>query len=323
MVEELLGWELAGLYVSAYADAEEKQEVTAITQTILDAYRKRISSNTWLSQASRKASLKKLDSLRIRVAYPEDIDAYPDAGYEILPVREGGNLLQYRTGYCNRYFDLAISRIREKTPVDKDTWSIYPQTVNALYEPSSNSITIPLGLLDAPFYSKAYSFESKLGRVGAVIAHEISHALDALGSQFDENGNLIDWWQKTDKQAFEEICNRVIAAYDGVEVAGDLTVDGRRTLSENLADLAGMACILDIAGEDNPRLDELFSGYAETWRTKTTEGYLKRQVMTDTHAPDKVRVNRVLSNFAVFGRYYGIHWGDGMYLPKNEQITIW
>ncbi|MBR5152107.1 MAG: M13 family metallopeptidase [Clostridia bacterium] len=321
MVEELLGWELAELYVKAYADMDIKQEITRMTEVILKAYQTRIRANTWLSNASKTASLKKLETLRVRVAYPDNMDRYMDQGYTIRPVRKGGNLMEYRTGYCNRYFDLAKISLKEKT--DKDRWSICPQTVNALYEPSTNSITIPLGLLDDPFYRKEDSWESKLGRIGTVIAHEISHALDALGSQFDENGNLKDWWQKSDKQAFGEICRQVLTAYDGIGVAPNLAVNGASTLSENLADLAGMTCILDIAGEENPNLEELFAGYAATWRAKTTPAYLQKQIMTDSHAPDKVRVNRVLSNFDAFQNYYRLRWGDGMFLPKKERISIW
>ena len=323
MVEELVSWDLAKLYVERYTSKTEKKEIEAMTQKILEAYKNRLQNNTWMSQESKQVALRKLDNLQVRVAYPEDMDVYLDAGYEIRSTRDGGNLLEYRVGYCNRYFDKAIQCLSHPTAVSKNIWTILPQTVNALYEPSTNSITIPAGILHSPIYDSNDSFEGKLGGIGAVIAHEISHALDSLGSQFDENGNLTNWWTAEDKAAFDIICKQVEEAYDKIEVLPGYTINGKLTLGENLADLAGMACVLDIAGENNPRLGELFRSYAAAWRTKTTESYLKLQQMTDSHAADKVRVNRVLANFDAFADFYDLREGDGMYIPPEERIRIW
>ncbi|MBQ2614514.1 MAG: S-layer homology domain-containing protein [Clostridia bacterium] len=317
MVQELLGWDIAKIYVERFASPKEKQEVEAIAQRILEAYRERLSRNTWMSEESRAVALRKIENLKVRVAYPEDMEGYLDEKYEILSIREGGNLLQYRTDYCKRYFETAAEKLKKNIPVNRDAWNILPQTVNALYEPSSNSVTIPAGILDAPIYYSGGSVESKLGSIGGVIAHEISHALDSLGSQFDENGNLNNWWLNEDKAAFDAICERVIKAYEKI------SIHGVRTLAENLADLAAMECVLDIAGRDNPRLGDLFGSYAVAWRNKTTPTYLKWQLMGDTHAPDKVRVNRVLSNFDAFANFYGLEEGDGMYIPPEERIAIW
>ena len=323
MVEELLSWELANIYVQRYASEDEKQEVEEITREILKAYQARLGENPWMSEESKAVALRKLDNLRVRVAYPENLEGYLDPGYEIRSTRDGGNLMEYRVGYCNRYFDTAIRKLKDGETVCKDTWTILPQTVNALYEPSTNSITIPAGILHTPIYDSGDSMEAKLGGIGAVIAHEISHALDELGSRFDENGNLTNWWTKEDRAAFEQICAQVGQAYGKIEVLPGQYINGNLTLSENLADIAGMACVLDIAGKENPRLGELFSSYARAWRTKTSDSYLKLQLMTDSHAPDKVRVNRVLANFDVFADYYGMTEGDGMYIPPEERIRIW
>lgn len=324
MVEELLGWDLAKLYVERYASADAKAEVEKMTQTILEAYQSRLKKNTWMSGESREAAIRKIANIRVRVGYPEDIDQYSDPGYEIRSVRDGGSLIEYRTAYCNRYFDTGAAVFgKDAIAADKDTWSMLPQTVNAMYDPSSNSITIPAGILHAPFYDPKASYESNLGGIGTVIAHEISHALDSLGSKFDENGNLKDWWQEEDKKAFDQICQKVVDAYDGIEVLPGMMVNGKQTLGENLADLAGMACVLDIAGADNPRLDDLFTNYAQTWRMKSTETYAKMLLQADNHAPDKVRVNRVMSNFDLFEEFYEIREGDGMYLPETQRIQIW
>ena len=323
ITEELLGWDLAKLYVERYASADDKAEVEKMTQTILEAYKNRLASNTWMTEESKQAAIKKIEKLSVRVGYPDNIEEYPDPGYEIRSIREGGNLLEYRCGYCLRYFETAAELLKEGSDVSKDTWSMLPQTVNAMYEPSTNSITIPAGILHAPIYERSASFETNLGGIGTVIAHEISHALDSLGSKFDENGNLRNWWQEKDEKAFEEICERVVDAYNKIEVLPGQYIDGQQTLGENIADIAGMACILDIAGEDNPRLGDLFTSYAIIWRMKADSSYIKMQLQADSHAPDAVRVNRVLSNFDIFENYYDIRMGDGMYLPSEERIQIW
>lgn len=324
MVEELLGWDLAKLYVEKYASPTAKAEVEAMTETILNAYVARLEKNTWLSDETRKKAISKIQNIQIRVGYPEDIAEYPDPGYEITSIKNGGNLMTYRTGYCRRYFDTCEGIFDvDVSVVDQTVWSMLPQTVNAMYDPSSNSITIPSGILHAPFYDPKASYESNLGGIGTVIAHEISHALDSLGSQFDEKGNLQNWWQEEDKKAFDAICKQVIEAYGQIEALPGVYVNGTQTLGENLADLAGMACVLDIAGKDNPRLNDLFTTYAETWRLVSTELYAKIMLQQDTHAPDKIRVNRVLSNFDIFEEYYDIHEGDGMYLPEDQRIQIW
>ncbi len=323
-VEELLGWDLAKLYVESYPNDGAIAAVKTMTEEILDAYQKRIRKNNWLSNEGKQSALKKLENLQIRVGYPEDIATYPDEDYEIKSIKDGGNLLEYRTAYCDRHFDTALALILGKSDAhDKDTWSMLPFTVNAMYEPSSNSITIPMGILREPFYDPNASREWNLGGIGSVIAHEISHALDAIGSQFDENGNLNQGWQEEDHKVFAAICQQVENAYGSIEFLPDIYINGTATLSENMADLAGMACVLDVAGSGNPRLEDVFLGYASIWRILANDNYYQTMLKSDAHAPDKVRVNRVLSNFDVFLNFYNIQPGDGMYLPQNERIQIW
>lgn len=324
MVEELLGWDLAKLYAERYASAETKAAVERMTQEILEAYQKRIRQNSWMSREGKQAALKKLERLQIRVGYPENVKDYTDPGFQIRSIWDGGSLMEYRTDYCKRYFDTGAAALRtEGAKVDRTRWEMLPQTVNAMYEPSGNSITIPAGILRPPFYDARASKERNLGGIGSVIAHEISHAFDAVGAKFDENGNLKNWWQKQDKEAFDRICAQVTKAYDEIEVMPGEYINGKLTLSENLADLAGMTCILDVAGEGNPRLEDLFLGYASVWRIKAEDSYREMMLKIDTHSPDEIRVNRVLSNFDVFTNFYEIQDGDGMYLPKEKKIQIW
>ncbi len=321
-VEELLPWDLAKLYTKKYASQDIKANVESITRELLRAYQNRVKVNTWMSPKSKLAALKKLENLQIRVGYPENIDNYPDNGYKITPTAEGGNLLEYRTAYCRRHFETGVERLGKKQ-TDKTLWNMVPQTVNAMYDPTSNSITIPAGILRPPFYNPDASREWNLGGIGSVIAHEISHALDDVGSRFDEKGNLNPWWQPKDEISFSQICKDVETEYSSIEILPEHAINGKQTLSENLADLAGMSCLLDVVGSGNPRLQDLFLGYASIWRTKATDTYTLMMLQTDNHSPDKIRVNRVLSNFDAFQNLYGIREGDGMYLPKEKQIQIW
>lgn len=323
-VEELLGWDLAKLYVKKYASASDKEAIENMTNSILTAYKSRLRKNKWLSASSLGTAINKIDNMKVKVGYPENIDDYINSDYKIKSTADGGNLVEYRADYFEQYFIASAAALSGKTDSsDRDVWSILPQTVNSMYEPSTNSITIPAAMLKKPFYDPKASFEANLGGIGAVIAHEISHALDSLGSKFDENGNMNDWWLAEDKEAFAKVCKDVSDEYSKIEFLPGYFVNGEQTLNENLADLAGMACILDIAGKDNPRLGNLFENYAVCWRIKSTDEYKKGMLKVDPHSPDKVRVNRVLSNYDEFHNYFGVMDGDGMYLPKERRIKIW
>ena len=156
-----------------------------------------------------------------------------------------------------------------------------------------------------------------------MIAHEITHAFDNVGSQFDKNGNLSDWWTTDDVTAFNEICRKFVSEYDNIEIFPGIHVDGRLTLSENIADVGAMACILDIAGKGNPNLDELFKTYARTYRTVCTDEYAKMLLATDVHAPNSVRVNMVLSNFEEFLNLYHLQPGCAMYRSEDDRLSLW
>ncbi len=322
-VEELLSWDLAKLYVEKYSSPDAKSSVENITYQILDAYKDQIKNNSWMSDFCRTAALKKLDAIRVKVGYPENIEEYTNSNYNIASQKDGGNLIKYRSDYCKIYFNTAAKYLNTETVPDKNDWSMLPQTVNAMYDIATNSIIIPLAMLRDPFYNPKNSYEANLGGIGAVISHEISHALDSLGSKFDENGNLKNWWLESDRIAFEKICSQVTNAYNKIEVLPNKYINGEQTLGENLADIAGMSCILSIAENNYLELDELFISYANTWRMKATDKHTETILATDTHAPDDVRVNRVLSNFQLFSNYYEIKEGDGMYLPRDERIKIW
>lgn len=322
IVEELLGWELGALYVDTYFSEAAKTSAAELTKKIIGEYRKLITSCTRMSPKGREAALKKLNTMTVNAAYPDSFDEYFSTEIALRPTEDGGNLMEYKMEYGHARNAAYAAMLNRGSKAFAGGWYIHPQTVNAMYDIRSNSITIPAGILQAPFFNPNAEFEENLGAIGTVIAHEISHAFDSKGAKFDENGNLSEQWTVDDYAAFDALCADVARAYDGIRTEGG-AVNGQLTLDENLADLAGFSCVLNLAGADNPKLDKLFCSYAKMWREKATPEYEKLMLLTDEHSPAKVRVNRVLSNFDEFLDFYGVTENDGMYLPPESHIDIW
>mgnify|MGYP002647226871 CR=1 FL=1 len=323
ITQSLLPLEIGEEYVARYFSAESKKEIESLAELIIETFEKRIRSLDWLSEDTREVAAEKLAAISVRIGYPEYIVNYQNRDFNVRSIEDGGSLMEYLFDY-NRLKNEQDNRlINENIPVNKEGWTLSPQSVNAYYDRANNCIVIPAGILQAPYYSPNASFESNLGGIGSVIAHEITHAFDNVGSQFDKNGNLSDWWKAEDFTAFNEICKKFVSEYDKIEFMDGCFVDGKMTLSENIADIGAMACILDIAGENNPNLDELFKTYARTYRCVVTDEYSKMLLVTDEHSPNKVRVNTVLSNFEQFLNLYHIEEGSGMYRAPEDRLSIW
>lgn len=322
IVQELLGWELGEIYVKQYFSETSKKEVKDMVSEIISSYEKLIIGCTRMTPQTRNRVIKKLKSMKINSAYPDNFEDYTWGDAALRPTARGGNLMEYKTLYNRSYHNHCIYLYENKARANRGKWVMYPQAVNAMYDPVSNTITIPAGILQEPFYDVHATKEENLGGIGAVIAHEISHAFDARGSQFDENGNLSDWWTEDDRNGFELLCKKIKTEY-GTILVGDDFINGEITLNENLADIAGMSCIIRLAKADTLNLDAVFKSYAKSWRTKTTEEYQKFLIQADVHSPARVRVNRVLSNFREFEELYNILDGDGMYIPDENKIDIW
>ena len=316
-VQEILSWELGDLYVDRYFSENSKEVIEQMIKDIVNEYKELIDSSERMTRTGKNSAIKKLENIKVYSVYPEDIDRYKK-DVHLRPVSEGGNIMEYRMLYANSSVKDCNDILSGK---EKTEWRFYPQMVNAVYDYASNSITIPAGILQAPIFETAASYEENLGGIGTIIAHEISHAFDATGAQFDENGKVNSWWTEQDKHSFDMMCRKVAEEYSKVKYVG-FSVDGNRTLNENISDIAGISCIISLMGEDNPRLGDMFESYARIWRQQTTYDY-DRAMMTDNHSPNKVRVNRVLSNFEAFEDFYKIEEGDGMYIPDENKIDIW
>lgn len=323
ITQSLLPLEIGEEYIARYFPADSKKEIEGLANLIISTFEKRIRGLEWLSADTRELAVQKLEAISVRIGYPEYILSYQNRDFNVRSIDDGGSLMEYLLDY-NRLINKQDNRlINEDIPVNKESWTLAPQSVNAYYDRADNCIVIPAGILQAPYYSPNSSFESNLGGIGSVIAHEITHAFDNVGSQFDKNGNLSDWWKAEDYTAFNDICKKFIAEYDKIEFSDGCFVDGKMTLSENIADIGAMACILDIAGENNPNLDELFKTYARTYRCVITDEYAQMLLITDEHSPNKVRVNMVLSNFEQFLNLYHIDAGSGMYRAAEDRLAIW
>ncbi len=312
---------LGKMYVERYFTAEAKKDVESIVADIIAAYEKRIGQLDWMSAETKTAAIGKLKAIKVKIGYP-DTWADPLNGISIKTYADGGSL-------AGNVFAITSAQVKyEKTllskPVDKTQWAMSPQTVNAYYSPTNNEIVFPAGILQPPFYDLNAPREQNLGGIGAIIAHEITHAFDNNGAQFDADGNMKNWWTESDYAAFQQKCQEVIGLYHGLEIAPNAFVNGVLTLSENVADIGAMAAILDVA-RNIPNVDyrKLFESNATIWRYTCTNQMYQLLASQDVHAPNKYRVNRVLVNFQEFYDTYDIKPGDALYLAPEDRVTVW
>ncbi|NMA66300.1 MAG: M13 family peptidase [Clostridiaceae bacterium] len=321
LVNSVMSSYLGRIYVEEYFSAAAKNDVEDIVNEIISKYQERLENLEWMSESTKKAAISKLNKISLKIGYPDTWDD-PLRNIEIKSYEDGGSLLGNIleiTAAQTKYSKTLLSE-----EVDKSGWIVPPHMVNAFYNATSNEIIFPAGILQAPFYDVNASREQNLGGIGTIIAHEITHAFDNNGAQFDENGNLSIWWTEEDYTAFMQKCNDVIKLFDGLEIAPDCIVNGSLTVSENVADIGAMACILDIA-KDMPNADyeKLFESYANIWRMTATNKYYQMLTLQDTHAPNKLRVNQVLKNFEEFYETYNVQPDDDMYLAPEDRVIIW
>ncbi|MDO5310383.1 MAG: M13-type metalloendopeptidase [Clostridia bacterium] len=321
-VSGLMEWELAQLYIDRYFPENSKKLIENLTVDIISEYERLISSCGRMSPQARAAALDKLKNISVNAAYPDDFGDYVDLSYPMRTTAEGGSIPEYKAERAKSRAKHTAELIESGAAPSRGGWAATPRTVNAVYDPIGNSITIPAGILCAPYFEAAATYEENLGGIGFVIAHEISHAFDALGAQFDSRGVLNSRWTEADYAGFNNMCKKVAEEYSCISVDGGM-VDGERTLNENVADLAAMSCVLSLAERKVLDLGEFFSAYARSWRIKTSKNYTEYMLAADEHSPSRVRVNRVLSNFDQFIEYYGVAEGDGMFIPEDRRINVW
>lgn len=310
-----LGSALEELYAEKYCSEETKKEVTALTRKLRDQY-ETLLENSWLSKDTKDAAINKLNSLVILVSHPDEF-------YQIGERYHLDDDLFENTRRIRSYV-YSSNRLAIKQEAPRDQWALYSFEVNAAYDPISNSITVPNGILQAPFYAKDASAEENLAGVGFIIAHEITHAFDDTGAEFNENGRYKDWWTERDRKGFERICNQVTSFYDQWEISNSARSDGSLTLGENMADLGAMSCTLGLMKNQGSRNYRLyFDTFANIWKTYNSKPYTEYLAENDSHSAAKLRVNRLVVNFQEFYDAYGITENDGMYVPPNQRVSMW
>lgn len=321
LLQSIMGSYMGRMYVEKYFSAEAKKDVESIVADIIATYQKRIEKLDWMSAETKAQAIAKLKAIKVKIGYP-DTWRDPLAGIAIRTYANGGSLLKNFLAITSVQ-NSAVKKLLDK-PVDKSAWMMTPQTVNAYYNPSSNEIVFPAGILQPPFYDLKATREQNLGGIGTIIAHEITHAFDNNGAQFDQNGNMLNWWTESDFTAFQQKCQSVIDLYNGLEIGPNAVLNGNLTVSENVADIGAMACILEIArGMPNANYKQLFESNAAIWRFTATVQIYQYLATQDVHSPNKFRVNRVLQNFQEFYDTFGIVPGDRMYLDPEKRVTIW
>lgn len=325
-VNASLGFALGKLYVEKYFPPEAKAQIEKLVDREVDATRRRIEALSWMSPETKKTAEGKLDKLRKKVGYPDKWQTYENVSIEksYNQTLLSANIAEYKR---------VLAQVGK--PVDRDEWGILPQTVNAYYNPSNNEIVFPAAILQPPFFDYRADLASNFGGIGAVIGHEITHGFDQSGSQYDADGNLVDWWTPEDKAHFQDLTAKVVAQYDAIEVLPGLNVDGNLTIGENIADMGGTQIAYDALQAalkevgDPGSIDgftqdqRFFLAWAGVWADKSRDEYTTTLVKSDEHAPAKVRGAQPQRNMQAFFDAFGIKPGDPVYLAPEERVVIW
>ena len=319
-VDSMMGMAIGKVYAEKYISKETKEDVENITKEIVETYKKRIDSLDWMSASTKKNAIDKLNKLNVRIGYPERWVDYSKVN--IKSYADGGSLFENIMSLITFANNKMFSKINQ--PVDKNKDTFVPQTVNAYYSANENAIVIPGGIIQGHFYDPKKTREENLGGIGTIIGHEISHAFDNTGAQYDGDGNLNNWWSENDYEKFKEKAVKIASFYSQIEAAPGEKIDGYNTVGENIADIGGVSCLLDILGTmDKPDYKAFFQSYATTWRQMTTKEYADYALRIDVHSPNKFRVNAVLPQFQKFYDTYGITEKDGMYVKPEDRLGIW
>jgi putative endopeptidase len=330
-INGLVGEAFGKLYVAEVFPPEAKTNAQELINYLKKSFVVHINNLAWMSPATKTKALEKLDKLTVKIGYPDKWKDYSEL--EIKSVKEGGSYFQNRLNAIKFNYNRDKEKIGK--PVDKTEWFMSPQTVNAYYNPPYNEIVFPAAILQPPFYDYKAAAAVNFGGIGAVIGHEISHAFDDSGSQFDGEGNLKDWWTPQDKEKFEAAIKSLTEQYNAYEPLPGLHINGQLTLGENIADLGGVAISYDalemyLSDKGNPgKIDNytpqqrFYLSWATIWRTKITDEALINQIKTDPHSPGYYRAIAPLENVDGFYKAFGIKRGDKMFKPKDKRIVIW
>jgi putative endopeptidase len=307
-------------YAQNYFGEKAKQDVTSIVEQLADVYKGRLKNNDWLGEETIAAALRKLDKISLQIGYPDKISPVYDL-INIVPYDEGGTVFSNMVDFNSAARKDNLAKCGQET--DHTEWSMSAATVNAYYDPQSNTIVFPAAILQKPFYSPDYSSSRNLGAIGAIIGHEITHAFDPMGSMFDEYGSLANWWTEADHAAFEEKTGALIAQFDGVEYLGT-RINGRQVITEVVGDAGGLSSSLEVC-EAQPDADPkaFFEGWATAFREKVRPELQELIINTSAYPPHELRVNMQVRNLDAFYEAYSVVEGDALYLAPEDRASVW
>ncbi|HEY4418044.1 MAG TPA: M13-type metalloendopeptidase, partial [Pseudonocardia sp.] len=328
LVEGALGEAVGRLYVERHFPASAKERMVTLVANLVEAYRQSISQLDWMSPETRQRALEKLERFTPKIGYPDEWKDY--SALEIVADDLLGNVR--RAGAWRTDDELA----KIGKPVDRNEWFMTPQTVNAYYNPRMNEIVFPAAILQPPFFDPDADDAANYGGIGAVIGHEIGHGFDDQGSKYDGDGNMTDWWERTDRTEFERRADALIKQYGDLSPAGlpGHKVNGALTVGENIGDLGGLTIAIKaykIAtdGSEPPVLDGLTGlqrvliGWAQVWRAVTRDAEAIRRLAIDPHSPPNLRCNAVVTNLDAFHEAFDVQESDALYTPPGQRVRIW
>ena len=325
-VEGCLGEALGQLYVAKYFPPAAKERMEKLVANLQQALGERIDAQDWMSDETKKVAHEKLDAFYVKVGYP---DKWTD--YSTLQI---GNSYLQNILSCKEWAIQDMIAKHLNKPVDKDEWYMTPQTVNAYYNPTTNEICFPAGILQPPFFDMEADDAFNYGAIGVVIGHEMTHGFDDQGSKYDKNGNLSQWWTEEDTKRFNERIQVMREYHDSIEVLPGLHSNGSLTLGENMADHGGLMVAYQAfvnATAQAPLSDKdgftpaqrFFLAYANVWGQNIRDEEIRKRVKSDPHSLGKWRVNGQMPHMDAWYEAFGITEQDPMFVPKEKRVTIW
>src|SRR5438270_4397435 len=325
IVDGLLGDVVGQVYAQRYFSPGATAQAEAMVANLIAAFRKRIDALSWMNEATKTEAKAKLSTLYVGVGYPETWHDY--SNFEVKADDIFGNLWRGNLAEYQR----EVARLGKQ--VDKKEWSMTPQTVNAVNLPLQNALNFPAAILQPPFFDAKAPAAANYGAIGTVIGHEISHTFDTEGSTFDSKGRLRNWWTPEDLKHFEGATAQLAAQYDTYKPFPDLAINGKQTLAENIADVAGISAAYDgykasLGGKTAPTQEgftgdqQFFIAFAQNWGEKTREAALRQQVMTDSHSPGEYRADTV-RNIDAWYSAFDVKPSEKLYLAPNARVRIW
>jgi endothelin-converting enzyme/putative endopeptidase len=323
VVNGYLGDPVGQVYAQKYFPPEAKEKAQKMVAELIAAFRKRIEALTWMNPSTKAEAEAKLSTLYVGIGYPETWHDY--LNYEVKPDDIFGNIWRGDLSEYRRQ----VARLGKA--VDRKEWSMTPQTVNAVNLPLQNALNFPAAILQPPFYDPAAPAAVNYGAIGSVIGHEISHTFDTEGSAFDSKGRVRNWWTPEDLKHFEAATAKLAAQYDTYKPFPDLAVNGKQTLGESIADLAGLSAAYDgykASGQVAPPVDgfssdqQFFVSFAQNWGENVREATLRQLVMTDGHPPGEYRADTV-RNIDAWYSTFEVKPGEKLYLAPEERVRIW